>query len=56
MGTLKQGNLGGFSGKVGTVIGFTRNGISYIRGLMTQFNFPIVNSASLFNTTFFHGI
>ena len=36
MGTLRQGILGGFSGKVGTVIGFTRNGISYIRGLMTS--------------------
>lgn len=36
MGTLKQGILGGFSGKVGTVIGYTRNGISYIRGLMTS--------------------
>ena len=36
MGTLKQGILGGFSGKVGTVIGFTRNGISYIRGLITS--------------------
>lgn len=36
MGTLKQGILGGFSGKVGTVIGYTRNGMSYIRGLMTS--------------------
>lgn len=36
MATLKQGILGGFSGKVGTVIGYTRNGIAYIRGLMTS--------------------
>lgn len=40
MATLRQGILGGFSGKVGTVIGFTRNGISYIRGLMTSHTNP----------------
>ena len=33
MGTIKQGILGGFSGKVGTVIGGTWKGISYMRGL-----------------------
>lgn len=33
MGSIKQGVLGGFSGKVGTVIGFIRNGIAYMRGL-----------------------
>lgn len=37
MATLRQGILGGFSGKVGTVIGYTRKGVSYIRGLMTSF-------------------
>ena len=33
MGSIKQGILGGFSGKVGTVIGFVRNGIAFMRGL-----------------------
>ncbi len=32
MGTIKQGILGGFSGKVGTVIGSSWKGISYMRG------------------------
>lgn len=32
MGTIKQGVLGGFSGKVGTVIGSSWKGISYMRG------------------------
>jgi hypothetical protein len=32
MGTIKQGILGGFSGKVGTVIGGSWKGISYMRG------------------------
>ena len=33
MGKIKQGILGGFKGKVGTVIGSSWNGISYIRGI-----------------------
>ena len=33
MGTIKQGILGGFSGKVGSVIGGIWKGISYMRGL-----------------------
>jgi len=33
MGSIKQGVLGGFSGKVGTVIGFVRNGLAFMRGL-----------------------
>lgn len=33
MGTIKQGILGGFSGKVGSVIGSTWKGISYMRGI-----------------------
>ncbi|HET6557602.1 MAG TPA: DUF6266 family protein [Prolixibacteraceae bacterium] len=37
MGTIKQGVLGGFSGKVGTVIGFVRNGVACMRGLATSF-------------------
>ena len=32
MGTIKQGILGGFSGKVGTVFGSSWKGISYMRG------------------------
>ena len=32
MGTIKLGILGGFSGKVGTVIGSSWKGISYMRG------------------------
>lgn len=32
MGTIKQGILGGFSGKVGTAIGSSWKGISYMRG------------------------
>ena len=33
MGKIKQGILGGFKGKVGTVIGSSWNGIVYMRGL-----------------------
>lgn len=33
MGSINQGVLGGFSGKVGTVIGFVRNGAAFMRGL-----------------------
>jgi len=33
MGKIKQGILGGFKGKVGTIIGASWNGISYMRGL-----------------------
>ena len=33
MGKIKQGILGGFKGKVGTVIGSSWNGITYMRGL-----------------------
>ena len=33
MGTIKKGILGGFSGKVGTVIGSSWNSISYMRSL-----------------------
>ena len=32
MGKIKQGIIGGFKGKVGTVIGSSWNGISYMRG------------------------
>ena len=33
MGKIKQGILGGFKGKVGTVIGSSWNGIAYMRGI-----------------------
>jgi hypothetical protein len=33
MGTIKKGILGGFSGKVGTVVGASWRGISYMRSL-----------------------
>ena len=33
MGTIKKGILGGFSGKVGTVVGASWKGISYMRSL-----------------------
>jgi hypothetical protein len=33
MGTIKQGILGGFSGKVGTVIGASWKGINYMRSI-----------------------
>lgn len=43
MGTISKGILGGFSGKVGTVIGFIIKGVSYMRSLAgsyTQANTP----------------
>lgn len=38
MGKIRKGVLGGFSGKVGPVIGFSWNGISYMRSLPQHFN------------------
>ena len=40
MGKIKQGILGGFRGKVGTVIGASWNGISYMRGLAQSHKNP----------------
>ncbi len=37
MGTIKQGILGGFSGKVGSVIGGVWKGISYMRGIALSY-------------------
>ena len=37
MGKIKQGILGGFKGKVGTVIGSSWNGIAYMRGQAQSF-------------------
>ena len=38
MGTIKKGILGGFSGKVGTVIGGSWNSISYMRSLADSYS------------------
>ena len=40
MSTIKQGILGGFSGKVGTVIGASWKGISYMRGIAATVSNP----------------
>ena len=40
MGTIKQGVLGGFSGKVGTVIGASWKGTAYMRGQATHVKNP----------------
>jgi hypothetical protein len=40
MGTIKQGILGGFSGKVGTVVGGSWKGISYMRSLAQNVKNP----------------
>ena len=38
MGTIKQGILGGFSGKVGTVVGSTWKSVHYMRALAVSFS------------------
>lgn len=40
MATFNQGILGGFSGKVGTVIGYIWKGISCMRGVATSYTNP----------------
>jgi hypothetical protein len=40
MGTIKKGILGGFSGKVGTVVGASWKGISYMRSLPQKVKNP----------------
>ncbi len=40
MGKIKQGILGGFKGKVGTVIGSSWNGIAYMRGIAQSVKNP----------------
>lgn len=40
MGSIKKGILGGFSGKVGTVIGASWKGVSYMRGRAVAINNP----------------
>ncbi len=48
MGTIKQGILGGFSGKVGTVVGASWKGISYMRGQAQHVKNPRTD-AQLYN-------
>ena len=52
MGKIKQGILGGFRGKVGTVIGASWNGIAYMRGLAQSHKNP-KTAAQLQQRTFF---
>ena len=40
MGTINQGITGGFSGKVGTVIGGNWNGVDFMRGLPSKMTNP----------------
>lgn len=40
MGTLDQGLFGGFSGKVGNVVGVCRQGVYYVRSLPAKVNDP----------------
>jgi len=40
MGIIKKGILGGFSGKVGNVVGSSWKGIAYMRSLPTKFKDP----------------
>ena len=58
MGKIKQGILGGFRGKVGTVIGASWNGISYMRGLAQSHKNP-KTAAQMTQRAFFkelHGL
>ena len=52
MGKIKQGILGGFKGKVGTVIGASWNGIAYMRGLAQSVKNP-KTAAQLQQRTYF---
>ena len=40
MGKIKSGILGGFNGKVGSVIGASWKGISYMRGIAQSIKNP----------------
>lgn len=44
MGTLKKGVFGGFSGKVGNVVGVSWKGVDYIRSLPSKVNDPKTKS------------
>ena len=45
MGKISQGILGGFSGKVGTVIGGNWKGIDYMRSKASKVTNPKIESA-----------
>ena len=55
MGKIKQGILGGFKGKVGTVIGASWNGIAYMRGLAQSVKNP-KTAAQLTQRAFFREV
>ena len=55
MGKIKQGILGGFRGKVGTVIGASWNGIAYMRGIPQSQKDPKTN-AQLAHRAFFREV
>ena len=55
MGKIKQGILGGFKGKVGTVIGASWNGIAYMKGLPQSQKDP-KTAAQMRQRTFFREV
>ena len=55
MGKIKQGILGGFKGKVGTVIGASWNGIAYMKGLPQSQKDP-KSAAQMRQRTFFREV
>ena len=55
MGKIKQGILGGFKGKVGTVIGASWNGIAYMKGLPQSPKDP-KTAAQMRQRTFFREV
>ena len=52
MGTIKKGILGGFSGKVGTVVGATWKGIAYMRSLPQKVKNPRTEPQMMQRTKF----
>ena len=52
MGKIKQGILGGFSGKVGTVVGGAWKGIDYMRSLATSVSNPKTSAQMAVRTNF----
>ena len=52
MGTIKKGILGGFSGKVGTVVGGAWKGINYMRSLPSKIRNPRTLSQRSHRTKF----
>jgi len=52
MGTIKQGILGGFSGKVGSVVGGSWKGISYMRGKAVSIKNPRTLQQMMHRTKF----